>query len=260
MRSLTKVAGSGRGPPGESLERYDPRYLCRRAVDVLGAEGPRSLCLRVLGETVYRRLLLMELWVDRPPVWIAADEKVEFGPLLPDQLDEYLHFRPDVDADGTRRRLARGHLCFIARRNGALVQSAWLAFDHAWIDYLGCELPLEANEAYAYDLFTDPAERGRQLYRAQVSEMFQFFSSDDQRARYFPGKGERRGQSWRLLVASHPEDRMWLLFTRLGARPVAVVGRIRLGRWSRSFQRRAPQIESLMAHVPAGRVRPKGAR
>ncbi|PZS18303.1 MAG: hypothetical protein DLM54_08560 [Acidimicrobiales bacterium] len=144
-----------------------------------------------------------------------------------------------------------GHACFTARRNGVLVQVAWLAFDHAWIDYLGVELPLEANEAYAYDLYTRPDERGRQLYRAQVSEMFRFFSSDDQRAHYFPGKGERRGQSWRLLVACHLEDRMWLLFTRLGARPVAIVGCVGVGARRWCWRRRPPRMESLLAHARA---------
>lgn len=218
--------------------------------EVLRTEGARSLWLRVLGETVYRRLLVLELWVDRPPTWIGADTTVEFAVLDVNQLDEYLQFRPDADSERIHRRLERGHVCFTARRDGVLVQVTWLAFEHAWIDYLGFELPLEANEGYAYDLYAGPGQRGRNLYRAQVSEMFRCFSTDDQRALYFPGKGERWGQSWRLLVASHLEDRMWLLFTRLGAHPVAIVGRIGLGRWRLCFQRPAPSMDALLAHLP----------
>ncbi len=232
--------------------------MARRALEVLRTEGARCLWLRILGQTVYRRLLLLELWVHQAPPWVPAEAAIEFGLVDDGDLAEYLDLRPDADADAIRRRLESGHVCFAARRRGTLVQTAWLALEHAWIDYLGMELPLGPNEAYAYDLYTHPAERGRRLYRAQVSEMFRFFSSDGQLGRCFPGKGERRGH-WRLLVASHPEDRRWLLLTRLGARPVAVVGRVGLGRWRYCFRRRSPPIESLLAQLPARR-RGRGSR
>ncbi len=66
------------------------RAAGRRVAQVLYSEGPLSLWMRILGETVYQRLLLLELWVDRPPTWLGADATVAFGLLSVAQLDEYV--------------------------------------------------------------------------------------------------------------------------------------------------------------------------
>jgi hypothetical protein len=81
--------------------RWRAGTVARRASEVLRTEGPRTLWFRVLGETVYRRLIVMERPFDKdvPRVQAAG---VELAILRPEQLEEYRELRPDAGAEVAR--------------------------------------------------------------------------------------------------------------------------------------------------------------
>jgi len=204
--------------------RWTPSTVWRRALEVLRTEGVRSLWFRVLGETVYRRMIVMQRPYDLSLRDVEAGIPVAYGILEPHGIDEYLQLRPDADAEDIRLRLERRQVCLVARHEGRLIQAIWVAFERVWIDYLGCLVYLEPGAVYPYDLYAEPDIRGKNVHRAHFPHMF----------RYFQNVGIRV-----IVGAFHPENRMQRIFTRLGFEPVATIGVVRLGPWRHSFCRYA---------------------
>jgi hypothetical protein len=231
--------------PGSPPGGWTPRSLARRVRAVLREEGMRSLWMRALSESIYRRMLVLEGTLADPPPWLEPPEGVEFAPLQPGEIDEYLRLRPDQRRGELEARLASGHVCFAARDRGRLVQTCWFAPDAAWIEYLDWELPLAPGEAYVYDFYALPSARGRHLFRAQVSAMYAFFSDHDQRLRWFPDHAALPDARYGFVAAFHIENRVWSLFTRAGLRPREITGYIGLGALRRSFRRPAPSEKRL---------------
>jgi hypothetical protein len=235
--------GEAPGPPPGG---WTLRSAARRARAVLREEGWRSLWLRVVGEFFYRRMLVLEGRLADPPRRFPDEEGLEFAPLDPGDLDAYLRFRPDQERTEIEERLARHHVCFAARQGGRVLQACWFAPPPgAWIEYLDWEFPLAPEEAYVYDMWAVPTDRGRFLFRAQMSEMFAYFADHEQRRRWFPNHYNSPDADYRFVAAFHLENRIWALFARAGIRPREIVGYIGIGRLRWRFRRPAPSEEKL---------------
>jgi GNAT superfamily N-acetyltransferase len=211
-------------PPPVAARRWTPSTVWQRALEVLRTEGIRSLWFRVLGETGYRRMIVMQRPYDLSLRDVEAGIPVTYGILEPHEIDEYLQLRPDADSDDIRLRLERRQVCLVARHEGHLIQACWVAFERVWIDYLRCWLYLEPGAVYPYDLYAVPEIRGKNVHRAHFPHMF----------RYFQNAGIRV-----IVGAFHPENRMHRIFARVGFEPVATIGVVRLGPWRRPFCRYA---------------------
>ncbi len=164
----------------------------RRAWEVLRREGPRSFFFKVLGETVYRRLLVIEREIGHPPVVDRCRIPVSYECLDSGALAEYGRFRPDADLENIRRRLEGGQECFVARHEGAIIHACWTATRYARIDYLDCEVALTPEAVYVYEVFTAPEFRGQAVSSGRSAHMERVL--------------ERQGAK-RLVAAVWPENR-----------------------------------------------------
>jgi GNAT superfamily N-acetyltransferase len=127
-------------------------------IETLRSEGPRVLWFSILGETVYRRLLLIEASLTDRPKDSAAAASLEVAWLSPaDSRDCAL---PGLSSDVVAQRLRQGDRCLCARRDGQVVAYRWMAFGAAPLAYLGCTLELAEGVAYVYDAYTVPEARG----------------------------------------------------------------------------------------------------
>jgi hypothetical protein len=203
--------------------------------------------MRIVGEVFYRRMLILGGKGAEPVAGFAKDEGLEFAPLKRGELDldEYLRFRPDQSREEIEERLANHHLCFAARENGRMVQACWIAPDGAWIDYLDWELPLAPEEIYIYDMWAGPSDRGRYLFRAQMSAMYDYFAAYENKVRAFPHHVGPPHLPYGFVCAFHVENRIWTLFARAGMRPREIVGYVGVGPLRWRFRRPAPPEEEL---------------
>ena len=190
------------------------RTVAPRALEVVREEGWRSLGRKVLADSVLRRLVLVEAEAGPRPRG-DDDVEVEWG-----SVDEYAALRPDVDVTA---RLERGDRLLVARREGRIVSSAWLAERRARVEYLNRWLDVPPGALYLYDVFTPPEERARGHYGAMLDR---FLAS------------ERPGRRVLAAVLPGPSTGERAL-ARAGFRPVGAVGYVALGRWRRHFERRA---------------------
>jgi GNAT superfamily N-acetyltransferase len=163
--------------------------------------------LRVLGETGYRRMIVMERTFDLSMPDVEPRVPVTFAPLEPEQADDYLRLRPDADPDDVRDRFRRRHVCFGGWLDGRLVQACWVGIDRARVEYLDCWIHLGSQVGYLQDLYTEPDLRGLGLHRSMYPHMFRHFRNTGCPA---------------VLAAFQPENRVQRIFARLGFKPVAL--------------------------------------
>jgi RimJ/RimL family protein N-acetyltransferase len=120
-----------------------------------------------------------------------------------------------------RRRLAAGHLAFVARYRGNIVHAGWVAFERAWIGYLSCEITLAADEAYQYESFTAPGFRGLNIAALRVTGMMRYC---------------REAAFRRLIAVVMPENSpAFRPLEKAGYRPFGVMGYVKIGRWRWNF-------------------------
>jgi L-amino acid N-acyltransferase YncA len=195
----------------------------QRAIEVLRDEGVKSLWFRILGETVYRRVVLMERLLHEPIAEMTARLPVVIDLLKDTEADEYAGFRPGVDPSEIRRRLAAGQWAFVARHEGYIVHAGWAVAEQAWIDYLACQIGLAADEVYQYESFTAPDFRGKNCAAVRVAEMMRYF---------------RDAGYWRMVAVVMPENTpAFRPMEKMGYRPFGVMGYVKIGRWRRNFCR-----------------------
>lgn len=102
----------------------------------------------------------------------SARISIKIGELGVDELGEYAVLRPDVDLQSIRHRLSLGHSCTIARLlSGELIAACWNALDHAFVDFLGCEIEFGKEAVYTYDQFVS-----KQYRRLGVSEAIESYT------------------------------------------------------------------------------------
>ncbi len=208
---------------GGGTRRWTPRQALARAVEIARNQGLKVLWIKILGETVYRRFLLVEDVLNRPLPPLESIPRIELTELRENEIDQYLSLRPDQSAEEIGRRFRAGHRCWVTRDNGRVVGAIWLVTGRASIDLLGCEISLAPDEIYSYGSFTDPRCRGQRLPAA--------------RSRLLRPMLEAQGFRRRLSV-SDPEDlEAMRAARRSGCRPICTMGYLQIGRWRRYFVR-----------------------
>lgn len=190
-------------------------------------EGPRALAVKTLQELrLYRRLGLFEVPLEPdPPRAEPASRGIAARELAAtrEDLDAYAALRPDVARDETLTRLRRGDRCFVALLDGRLVSSVWVATGVVPVAYLGCDLELGPDEAYAFDAFTLPGLRGLDVGTWRTELMKEQVRT----------AGRRRMLSLQLPENASQRRRS----VRRGYRPLGVVGWYGIGPWRRLFVR-----------------------
>jgi GNAT superfamily N-acetyltransferase len=216
-QAIGKTGGMTTAP---GTRRWTLPEALARAAEVVRTEGARALVARAAGETLYRRLVLVERDLAEP---LDADVPVElaFGYLDGSAVDAYEAFRPG----GGRRaeqRLADGDRCFATWSGGRLVAVRWLATGAPRIEYLDLPLQLVDGEIYHYDTFTDPSLRRRGISVASQARLFETLRREGFRC------------SIRALL---PENRAALRdAARAGYRERGRIGYVKLGPWRRPFR------------------------
>ncbi len=197
------------------------RENLRRAWEVLRQEGLRSLWFKILGETVYRRLQLIERQIGNNTLAGEPGRPPGCRTMTEGEVNAYLEFRQEGDSDAILRRLRDGQTCFLVRDAETLAHSCWAATRCAHISYLQCDIRLTPDAVYVYEVFTDPRFRGRSISTARSLEM----------EHYFQTRGFRR-----LVAAVGPEN--WSASRskdKAGYVVVGTIGYFRLGRFKRHF-------------------------
>jgi hypothetical protein len=229
----------GMGSPTASRVQGRRGNAIGRASEILRAEGARVLWFRILGETVYRRMILFERQLEEPSMAdVRCQIPLVISQLGKDEVDEYSAFRTGTDANEVRSRLEQGHLCWLARSEGTMVHTIWAAIGSAWIRYLECEIRLAADEAYIYESYTAPPFRRLNINAARAGVMVRYF-----RDRSFV----------RLLALVMPENPAGIRATvSAGYRAAGVIRRVNVGSWQRYFSRPIPCARPviLSSHQP----------
>ncbi len=159
----------------------------------------------------------MECRLDQRIPEVRPRVAVRIAPLNAEDCESYTRFRGEAARVTIRRRLERGHQCFAAWHEGQIVHAGWAATREGWIDYLGCEFPLEAGDVYQFDSYTAPAFRGLGLAAGRVAWM----------ARFFQDAGFRR-----LLAVVWPENmQAFRPLEKAGYRRCGWLRVVQLGRW-----------------------------
>lgn len=199
------------------------RPLFEQIIKVLRMEGFKSLFVKMLGKTFYRRLILIERPLDKDLPKRALSLPVSIGLLGRAEINEYADFRPEADVNEIHRRLQTGHLCFVVRHNGKIINAGWAATNKVTIDYLSMEFQLKDDEVYGYDAFAAPAYRGSRLSLFRLTHMFKYFR--DLGYQRFVGT---------VLLENKPAIRHIL---RAGSRAYGIIGYVKLGPFRWDFQR-----------------------
>jgi Acetyltransferase (GNAT) family len=206
------------------------RRALGRAIEVQRREGLRALWFKALGETFYRRLLLLEAPTESQSEPPPATQSLEFAFLAPSEAGEYTF--GEIGPETAAARLRRGDRCFCVRRDGRLVAVRWIAFEEAPVEYLGCRLLLAPGVAYLYDTYTAPAARGGGIFS---STWFML-------ARQLSTEGFQT-----ILAAVLPENRgARRAMAKLPYRVVGKAGYVRLGPWRRCFLRSRTHAATLV--------------
>jgi GNAT superfamily N-acetyltransferase len=190
---------------------------------VLKEEGIRALFFRVLGETVYRRAIVVEFSPSEsiPTFQSRVPVRVELLPAR--QVDEYVRFRPEADHAVIRSRLEDGQWCFVAWNSGRIASASWVTTHRTSIHYLARQVDLSPGEAYVYEIFTQPELRRANIASVVASEV----------ARHLQNAGYRR--VWEIIV---PENKSGLrLAAKTGFRRCGTMGKLKFGPWKYEFVR-----------------------
>ncbi len=182
--------------------------------------GLRVALVKSLGETVYRRLDVVELLL---PVDVGEpDPRFELRFLTPADEPDYAALHRGA-GDDLAERLASGHRCFGGWLDGRLVATRWFATGVASIEYLGRSEPLADGELYLYELFTAPDIRGRGVTRAAGTGAVAALSAEG---------------AHRLVGAVLPENAsVRSAYLKGGWRTVGRIGFVRVGPFRRGFGR-----------------------
>lgn len=195
----------------------------RRARQIWRDQGPRGFWFRLLGALGYRRVQLWQRELTHAAnmsrqVTVPAD--VTITVLKSDQRVTFVRWRADMHANDFQERLAIGDRCWLAQHRNQPIACAWVSTRQA--RYLCDRFPLQPQEAYLYDMFTDPAWRGRGLAGVLIETI----------AAHLAGQGYRV-----LTLALYPENLPAArAYRRAGFQPVIFCARVRIGRWQRDWR------------------------
>ncbi len=186
--------------------------------------GIKAFWFKSLAKIGYRRVLVRELLLDKSFTPVPARIPLEFGLLDSAGIDEYNAFRQGRDPDAARRQLEEGHRCYLARSDGRIVASCWVAYQRAWSRYLSREIQLAADEVYNYDAFTAPHVREMGVLKALATH----------------GHERLRARGIRRAIAlTVPENRAAIV-SQTGYRTIGIMGYVSVGPFRHDFCRMLP--------------------
>jgi GNAT superfamily N-acetyltransferase len=82
------------------------------------------------------------------------------------------------------KRLRAGELCFVAEKDGELVNYAWVCFHEAYVDELEIGIKLNPGSVYRHDVFTVRACRGMGIFPLVFEESCRYLSQKGIRELY----------------------------------------------------------------------------
>jgi GNAT superfamily N-acetyltransferase len=181
--------------------------------------------VRIVGERLYRRLLLVARPLGEPDPTIDASVSLAFGRLARSDSAEYLAFHPGEAIAEIERRFDRGDLCFLARSEGRIVGAVWTTRASPAVRYLHTTLAIAPDDVYLYDAYTAPDLRGRRIAPTLYRDVLT----------HHRAAGVRRA-----IAAILPENRATMRsLAEAGFRVIGRVGYVQLGPWRRYFGRDA---------------------
>ncbi len=206
---------------------YPAGNVVARAIKVLRDEGVGIFWIKVMaGLGVYRRLVLQDRPLDHAVSDFAPKLPVRIELLKESEVDDYLTLRRGVTRTQVVDRLRAGHLCFVARNEDRVISTCWAATRPTWIDYLACEIDLNAGDAYLFDAFTEPRHRGLGIAPALCLHQLG----------YLEHAGYRRAIR-ATAIENTPALRA---HAKSGFRPTGTLSRLKIGPWQRFFRRPWP--------------------
>lgn len=108
---------------------------------------------------VCEKTYVFETYESKPDLKIVDKAKVDVRLLQGEsvsRLNKFEKFRRGIAG----KRFEAGHLCFVAEKNGDIVNYVWVSFDATFVDELGREIRIGPQSAYRYDGYTVPEYRG----------------------------------------------------------------------------------------------------
>lgn len=196
--------------------RYGPAQLWRLSRATLAEGGARALLSSTLAALGVRRLTVYRISPERAEARSAPVPGVTVSALSEPQVAAYLELRPDTPGSEVVRRLQAGALCIAAWRDGRLVAARWLEADRPDIEYLGVAVGLCPGVWYAYDAFTQPAERRRGVSALVTATLMQ--------------RAVSLGAT-SVINAVLPENRGGRGLARRRSQRLGLLGSLRVGSW-----------------------------
>jgi GNAT superfamily N-acetyltransferase len=140
-------------------------------------DGRRLFSFENLAAKFHKRGIILERRLDEPIDEVTPRCSVEFGPLGPSDIEEFLRFHPDRRREYIERRFSMGDLCFAARHGGALASTTWACRSQHWVPDLHFMWHVAPGEVYLYDSYTAPQLRKRGLFPALGTHILRYFRS-----------------------------------------------------------------------------------
>lgn len=153
------------------------RKALKRFTGIIQENSISGLWFKLLGRTIYRRLILIKRDLHAPVNNVCPGIPITITLLRHDEIDDYIRFRPDADYTTIQHRLDKNAWCFVARHENRIVHSIWAFAKSAWIDYLKCCIQLSDNEIILLDSFTLPEFRGLNIAPARGVFLMQYFKN-----------------------------------------------------------------------------------
>ncbi len=139
------------------------RSRLRMAPELIRTVGVRGVVAKVLGHTVYRRVVVAGADINREYAEPPCDVEMTIKRLTPDEVGAYAAFAPNSDAKTVERRLAAGSRIYAAWSDGRIVGAGWLELEEALFDAVGARVPIGEKVVYARGAYTVPELRGRNI-------------------------------------------------------------------------------------------------
>ncbi len=196
--------------------RYGLAQLWRLSRATLADGGARTLLSTVLARLGVRRLTVYRISAEQAAARSAPVPGVSVGALSAPHFAGYLLLRPDTPGSEVIRRLHAGAICIGAWRDGRLVAARWVETDQVELAYLGVAVGLRPGVWYAYDAFTEPAERRRGVSALVTATLLQRAVSEGATS---------------VINAVLPENRGGRGLARRRSRRLGLLGSLRVGPW-----------------------------
>jgi L-amino acid N-acyltransferase YncA len=149
-----------------SDERARLRDLVRKAVNRVHTRGVSevaSLALTRAAQALWSRselIVLVRAASGEAPGLDGYDLRLATG----DDAERYARDIGTDSAETFRARLSEHSGCFIVVAGDRIVHATWWTVTGAWTRELGAHLVPTPGDAYVYESFTGPGERGRGIY------------------------------------------------------------------------------------------------